>query len=101
MLLAYLFMMIDLESCPWPRRGRLFDSGHSILRQWTVERAPGSRLAPHRRRRIISTPKPSGRSVVKIRIVVAAVAALTGACGVSLAQVPPDIAAGIKKIGQI
>src|SRR5258708_18853815 len=88
MLLAYLFMMIDLESCPWPRRGRLFDSGHSILRQWTVERAPGSHLPPQRRRRIISAPKPSGKSFVRIPIVVATVVALTSPCGLARAQVP-------------
>jgi triacylglycerol lipase len=38
---------------------------------------------------------------VKIRIVIATVIALTSGSGASLAQVPPDIAAGIKKIGQI
>jgi dienelactone hydrolase len=38
---------------------------------------------------------------VKIRIVIATVAVLASGCGVSLAQVPPDIAAGIRKIGPI
>jgi acetyl esterase/lipase len=38
---------------------------------------------------------------VNIRIVIATVAVLTSGCGVSLAQVPADIAAGIRKIGPI
>jgi triacylglycerol lipase len=38
---------------------------------------------------------------VKIRIVIPALVALMSASGASLAQVPPDIAAGIRKIGPI
>jgi len=39
--------------------------------------------------------------VVKIRIMIATFVALTATCGASLAQVPPDIAEGIRKIGPI
>jgi dienelactone hydrolase len=38
---------------------------------------------------------------MKIRLVIASLAMLTTACGASLAQVPPDIAEGIRKIGPI
>jgi triacylglycerol lipase len=38
---------------------------------------------------------------MKIKILIAALAALTAASGASFAQVPPDIAAGIRKIGQV
>jgi triacylglycerol lipase len=38
---------------------------------------------------------------VKVRIAIATVIALTSGSGVSLAQVPPDMAAGIRKIGPI
>jgi dienelactone hydrolase len=40
-------------------------------------------------------------AVVKIRILIASLAALTSASGASFAQVPPDIAEGIRKIGQV
>ena len=39
--------------------------------------------------------------MVKIRIMIATFVALTATCGASLAQVPPDIAEGIRKIGPI
>lgn len=38
---------------------------------------------------------------MKIRLVIASLAMLTTASGTSLAQVPPDIAAGIRKLGQV
>src|SRR5258707_9484201 len=38
---------------------------------------------------------------MKIRILIAAMAVLTSASGASLAQVPPDIAAGLRKLGQV
>jgi dienelactone hydrolase len=50
---------------------------------------------------IALTKSYPGGYAVKIRMLIAALAALTTASGASLAQVPPDIAAAIKKIGPI
>src|ERR1700730_17395064 len=50
---------------------------------------------------IAPTKSYPGGYAVKIRMLIAALAALTTASGASLAQVPPDIAAAIKKIGPI
>jgi dienelactone hydrolase len=99
---------VGIQKPPRFYRGRLFDS-HSRpvrLRACASRLNAGGRGAHLKTLRaaaadLLSRPARSGGAVMKASILAATVLSLTMISGVAMAQVPADIAEGIRKIGPI